>query len=216
VAKLLEAGQVDFGILPEKEVCCGDPSHSIGDFTQFGELVSANSKLLEESGVKKIITSSPHCYYAFKNYYADLPDVEVYHHSEILADLLQSSRLNLGKPVEAKVTYHDSCYLGRHCGVYDPPRQVLTGIPGVHLLEMERTREESLCCGGGGGGAWLEVKKGERFAELRIEEALRTGSSVLAVSCPFCILMLEDAAKTLNKEESLVIKDIAEIAAEGL
>jgi len=92
----------------------------------------------------------------------------------------------------------------------------LTGIPGVHLLEMERTREESLCCGGGGGGAWLEVKKGERFAELRIEEALRTGSSVLAVSCPFCILMLEDAAKTLNKEESLVIKDIAEIAAEGL
>lgn len=216
VARLLKAAEVDFGILPDKEVCCGDPSHSIGDFTQFDELVSANSKLIKETGVKKIITSSPHCYYGFKNYYEDLKDVEVYHHSEILAHLLQSSRLNLRNPIQASITYHDPCYLGRHCGVYDPPREALTRIPGVNLLEMERTREESLCCGGGGGGAWLEVKKGERFAELRIEEALETGSSILAVSCPFCVLMLEDAAKTLNKEESLAIKDIAEIAAEAL
>jgi Fe-S oxidoreductase len=106
--------------------------------------------------------------------------------------------------------------LGRHSGIYDPPREVLKAAPALQLVEMERTREDSLCCGGGGGGAWYEVKKGERFAELRIEEALATGASVLAVSCPFCILMLEDAAKTLNKENEISIKDIAEIAAQSL
>ena len=216
VAKLLKAATVDFGILSGSEVCCGDPSRSIGDFAQSQDLLVSNSKLFKDTGVKKIITSSPHCYYAFKNYYKDLPDVEVHHHSEILAHLLNSSRLTLNKPLDAKVTYHDPCYLGRHSGVYEPPREVLRAIPGVELSEMERTKEDSLCCGGGGGGAWLEVKKGERFAELRIEEALQTGSSILGVSCPFCILMLDDAVKTLNKEESIAIKDIAEIAAEGL
>lgn len=216
VAKLLKGANVNFGILPDKEVCCGDPSRSIGDFAQSQGLIADNSKLFKETGVKKIITSSPHCYYALKNYYQDLPGVEVFHHSEILAHLLNSSRLEFKKPVETKVTYHDPCYLGRHSGLYDPPREALKAIPGVQLFEMERTKEDSLCCGGGGGGAWLEVKKGERFSELRIAEALQTGSSVLAVSCPFCILMLEDAVKTLNKEESIVVKDIAEIAAEAL
>jgi Fe-S oxidoreductase len=178
--------------------------------------VKTNSKLFIEKGVKKVITSSPHCHYTFRNYYKDVADIEVYHHSEILAGLLTSSRLELPNPVDAIVTYHDACYLGRHSGIYDPPREVLKAAPALQLVEMERTREDSLCCGGGGGGAWYEVKKGERFAELRIEEALATGASVLAVSCPFCILMLEDAAKTLNKENEISIKDIAEIAAQSL
>lgn len=216
VAKLLIAGGVDFGILPDQETCCGDPSHAIGDFVQFEAQVAANSSLFLDRGVRKIIASSPHCYYAFKNHYANCREIEVFHHSEILAQLLDSSRLNLVKPLNARVTYHDACYLGRHSGIYEPPRIALKAAPGIELIEMERTREESLCCGGGGGGAWYEVKKGERFAELRIEEALATGSSILAVSCPFCILMLEDAAKTLNKEEEIAIKEIAEIIVESL
>ncbi len=213
VALLLSKAGVDFGILARSERCCGDPSHAIGDFAQFEDLVAKNTALFKERGVTKIITSSPHCYYTFRKHYAGTEGLEVYHHSQILAKLLGSSRLTLAGSVEAKVTYHDACYLGRHSGVYEPPREVLRAIPGVQLLEMERTTEEGLCCGGGGGGAWYEVKKGERFAELRIEEAVATGASILAVSCPFCILMLEDAAKTLNKEGEIAVKDIAEIAA---
>jgi Fe-S oxidoreductase len=216
VVRLLNAANVDFGILPDEETCCGDPSHAIGDYGQFQAQVSANSKLFKEHGVRKIITSSPHCYYTFKNYYSDVSGLEVYHHSEILAELLASGALNLKNAIDMKVTYHDACYLGRHSGIYDPPRDALRSTPGVELIEMERTREESLCCGGGGAGVWYEVKKGERFAELRIEEALATGSSVLAVTCPFCIIMLEDAAKTLNKEAEIAIKDIAEIIVQAL
>jgi Fe-S oxidoreductase len=216
VATLLKAGEIDFGILGASESCCGDPSHSIGDVTQFQGLIKRNTALLKERGVRKIITSSPHCYYTFKNHYKDISDVQVFHHSEILADLLASSRLILKKPVEAKVTYHDACYLGRHSGMYEPPRETLKSIPGVELKEMERTRENALCCGGGGGGAWYDVKKGERFAESRIEEALKTGSSIIAVSCPFCTLMLEEGAKTINKEESIAVRDVAEIALLGL
>ena len=216
VAKLLSAANVDFGILADQETCCGDPSHAIGDYGQFEAQVAANSELFTEYGVRKIITSSPHCYYTFRNHYNEVPLIEVYHHSEILADLLASGVLKLTNDLAIKVTYHDACYLGRHCGVYEPPREALKATPGVQLVEMERTREESLCCGGGGGGAWYEVKKGERFAELRIEDALATGSSILAVTCPFCIVMLEDAVKTLDKEGQIEIRDIAEIIVQGL
>jgi Fe-S oxidoreductase len=172
--------------------------------------------LFAERRVRRIITSSPHCYHTFKSQQGEVPDLEVYHHSEILAQLLASGALNLKNTVDARVTYHDACYLGRHSGIYDPPREALNATSGVELVEMERIREESLCCGGGGGGAWYEVKKGERFAELRIEEALATGSSILTVACPFCIIMLEDAVKTLDKEADIMVRDIAEVIAQAL
>ena len=158
---MLSAADVDFGILPDQETCCGDPSHAIGDYGQFEAQVAANTKLFTEHGVRRIITSSPHCYYTFRNYYKEAPFIEVYHHSEVLADLLSSGALKLTRDVDTRVTYHDACYLGRHSDVYEPPRDALRATPGVQLVEMERTREESLCCGGGGGGAWYEVKKGE-------------------------------------------------------
>jgi Fe-S oxidoreductase len=115
-----------------------------------------------------------------------------------------------------KVTYHDPCYLGRHNGIYDEPRQVLESIPGLELVEMADTRENSLCCGGGGGRIWMETKKGERFSDLRLEQALKAGADILAVSCPYCMLNLQDSLRTLGKEGAIEIKDIAELVQEAI
>jgi Fe-S oxidoreductase len=115
-----------------------------------------------------------------------------------------------------KVTYHDPCYLGRYSGVYDAPRNVLQSIPGIDFVEMGRNREQSMCCGGGGGGLWMEKLKGERLSDLRIEEALSTGASVLATACPYCIAMFEDSIRTLNADDKISVKDLAELFLESL
>ena len=115
-----------------------------------------------------------------------------------------------------KVTYHDPCYLGRHSGVYDAPRDVLKSIPGLDFVEMKRSREQSMCCGGGGGGLWMEKLKGERLSDLRIEEALSTGASILATSCPYCITMFEDSIRTLNADDKISVKDVTELVLESL
>ena len=142
---------------------------------------------------------------------------EVIHFSELMAKLLQEGKLTPKKDMGGvKVTYHDPCYLGRHSGVYDTPRAVLTSIPGVEVVEMERSRERSMCCGGGGGGLWMEKMKGERLSDLRIEEAMATGAQVLATACPYCITMFEDSARTLNVDEQIKIKDVTELMLESL
>ncbi len=128
-----------------------------------------------------------------------------------MAELIKEGRLKPTKELNKKVTYHDPCYLGRHNGIYDEPREVLHSIPGIELVEMPRSLGNSLCCGGGGGGIWMETKKGERFADIRLEEALETGASVLAVACPFCMCMFADSVLSLDKGGVIEIKDIAEL-----
>ena len=144
-------------------------------------------------------------------------DYEVIHLSELLADLIKKGKLTPKKDLGgAKVTYHDPCYLGRHGLSYDGPRDVLASIPGLEFVEMGRNREQSMCCGGGGGGLWMEKIKGERLSDLRIEEAMATGASILATACPYCITMFEDSVRTLNADDKIKVKDVSELFLESL
>ncbi len=214
-AGLLTRAGVNFGILGSKENCCGESVRKAGNEALFKRLARENIKTFIESGVKKILLSSPHCYHTFKNEYPEFKvNFEVVHISQYLFELINEGRLKPTKEFAKKVTYHDPCYLGRHNGVYDEPREVLKKIPGLELKEMADAREESLCCGMGGGRIWMETAKGERFSDLRLEQAIGVGAEVLATSCPYCISQFEDSRLTLKESEALEIKDITEILQE--
>lgn len=217
LSKILKAAGVTAGVMGPEENCCGESVRKIGSEELFAKLVDTNSKLFAKAGVEKILVLSPHCYHTFKNEYPELgAKYQVTHVSELVSDLIAAGKLNLSKSVEAKVTYHDPCYLGRHNNIFEPPRKIIQALPGVEFKEMYRTREMSLCCGGGGGRMWMETKFGERFSDLRVPEALAVGADVLATSCPYCISMLEDSRLNLNKEEAVQIKDLTELVAERL
>jgi Fe-S oxidoreductase len=214
-ANILNKAGIDFGILGAKENCCGESIRKTGDEELFKRLAKENIKNFIDAGVKKILVSSPHCYHTFKNEYPEfMVNFEVVHITQYLAELVNEGRLELTKEYDQKVTYHDPCYLGRHNGIYDEPREVLKKIPGLELNEMPESRDTSLCCGGGGGRIWMETLKGERFSDLRIAQAMGVGAEVLATSCPYCITHFEESRLTLADSESLVIKDITEIVAE--
>ena len=216
-AKILNAAGVDFGILGEKENCCGESIRKTGDEELFKRLAKENIKTFVDNGVKKILVSSPHCYETFKNEYPDfMVNFEVVHITEYLLELMNAGRLELTKPFEKKITYHDPCYLGRHNGIFDEPREVLKRVPGLELAEMLDTRIDSLCCGGGGGRVWMETQKGERFGDRRIDQAIETGAELLVTSCPYCITMFEDSRITMGADEKIEIKDITEIIQEAL
>ena len=214
-ANILNFAGVDFGILGAKENCCGESIRKTGDEELFKRLAKENIKAFIDNGVKKILVSSPHCYHTFKNEYPEFKvDFEIVHISQYLFDLVNDGRLQFKKDYPKKVTYHDPCYLGRHNGVYDEPREVLRKIPGLEFKELLESRSDSLCCGGGGGRVWMETLKGERFSDIRIEQALEVGADVLATSCPYCITMLEDSKVTMNVAEKIEVKDITEIIQE--
>ena len=214
-ANILNLAGVDFGILGPKENCCGESIRKTGDEELFKRLAKENIKAFIDNGVKKILVSSPHCYHTFKNEYPEFKvDFEIVHISQYLFDLVNDGRLQFKKDYPKKVTYHDPCYLGRHNGVYDEPREVLRKIPGLEFKELLESRSDSLCCGGGGGRVWMETLKGERFSDIRIEQALEVGADVLATSCPYCITMLEDSKVTMNVAEKIEVKDITEIIQE--
>ncbi len=216
-ANILNLAGVDFGILGSQENCCGESIRKTGDEELFKRLAKENIKTFIDNGVKKILVSSPHCYHTFKNEYPEFRvNFEVVHISQYLFELVNEGRLQLKKDYPKKVTYHDPCYLGRHNSVYDEPREVLKKIPGLQFIEMIESRSDSLCCGGGGGRVWMETQKGERFSDLRIEQALGAGAEVLATSCPYCITMLEDSRTTMNLAEKIEVKDITEIIQESI
>ena len=216
-ANILNLAGVDFGILGSQENCCGESIRKTGDEELFKRLARENIKTFIDNGVKKILVSSPHCYHTFKNEYPEFRvNFEVVHISQYLFELVNEGRLQLKKDYPKKVTYHDPCYLGRHNSVYDEPREVLKKIPGLEFIEMIESRSDSLCCGGGGGRVWMETQKGERFSDLRIEQALGAGAEVLATSCPYCITMLEDSRTTMNLAEKIEVKDITEIIQESI
>jgi len=214
-AKILNKAGVDFGILGTKENCCGESIRKAGDEELFRRLAKENIKNFIDNGVKKILVSSPHCYHTFKNEYPEfMVNFEVVHMAQYLSELIQDGRLELSKEYAKKVTYHDPCYLGRHNGIYEEPRDVLKKIPALAFNEMPESRETSLCCGGGGGRIWMETMKGERFSDIRLAQAMGVGAEVLATSCPYCITHFEESRLSLEDNESLVIKDITEIIAE--
>jgi Fe-S oxidoreductase len=211
-AAILAKAGVNFGILGEKESCCGESIRKTGDEELFKRLAKENIRTFIDNGVKRILVSSPHCYHTFKNEYPEfMVNFEVMHISQYLFELIDTGRLALTKEYRKKVAYHDPCYLGRHNGIYEEPREVLKRIPGLELTEMPDSREDSLCCGGGGGRIWMETPKEERFSDLRLNQAMGVGAEVLATCCPYCITNFEDSRINMEDGESIEIKDITEI-----
>jgi Fe-S oxidoreductase len=214
VAILNQAG-VDFGILGEKENCCGESIRKTGDESLYRRLARENIKTFIDNGVHRILVSSPHCYHTFKNEYPEFNvNFEVVHITQYLSELVGEGRLEFNKEYKKRITYHDPCYLGRHNGIYDEPREVLKKVPGIELVEMPDSRENSLCCGGGGGRIWMDTIKGERFSDLRLEQAFETGADELVTACPYCITNFEDSRLSVENGESIIIKDITEIISE--
>ncbi len=211
-ANILNKAGVKFGILGDKESCCGESIRKTGSEEVFKNLAKENIKTFIDNGVRKIIVSSPHCYHTFKNEYPEfMVNFEVIYISQYLLELINDGRLELTKEYEKKVTYHDPCYLGRHNDIYDEPREILKKIPGLELVEMTDSRKNSLCCGGGGGRIWMDTPKEERFSDLRLEQANEVGAQVLVTSCPYCITNFEESRLNMEYEDILEIKDITEI-----
>jgi Fe-S oxidoreductase len=216
-AHILNQAGVDFGILGEKENCCGESIRKTGDEELFKQLAKENIKTFIDYGVKKILVSSPHCYHTFKNEYSQfMVDFEVIHISQFLFELIDEGRIKLTKEYRKNVTYHDPCYLGRHNGIYEEPREILKRIPGLELHEMPESREDSLCCGGGGGRIWMETTKAERFSDLRLEQAKGIEAEVLATACPYCITNFEESRLNLEYDNVLEIRDITEIIQDSM
>lgn len=211
-ARLLNHAGVKFAFLGNKEKNSGDTPRRIGNEFLFQDLAVSNIAEFEKNGVKKIVTIDPHAFNTFKNEYPDFGlKAEVYHHTELLAQLIRRGRLQPKFKVEEKITYHDSCYLGRYNEVFEPPREILQSIPGVTLVEMERNRERGMCCGAGGGLMWMEEKTGQRINVTRTEQALAVSPTVISSGCPYCLTMLSDGTKAKEVENSVKTLDVAEL-----
>ncbi|MED3700791.1 (Fe-S)-binding protein [Bacillus velezensis] len=213
-AKLLNEAGVSFAILGNKEKNSGDTPRRLGNEFLFQELAEHNIGEFEKHGIKKIVTIDPHAYNMFKNEYPDFGfRAEVYHHTELLAELVSQGKLKPLHPVNETITFHDSCYLGRYNEVYEPPRAILKAIPGVQLKEMERSRENGMCCGAGGGLMWMEEETGARINTARTEQALSVSPTVISSGCPYCLTMLGDGTKAKEAEDAIGTYDVNELLA---
>jgi Fe-S oxidoreductase len=218
LATILDAAGVSWGILGKDEKCCGDSLRRLGNEYVFDKMAKENVELFKSRGVKKVIVQCPHCFTTLGNDYRQYGlELEVIHHSQLIEELLGSGKLALKRPVTdaGKVVFHDSCYLGRHNGIYDAPRNVLERATGSAPAEMGRSRENSFCCGAGGGRMWMEEFNGTRINLARVQEALKESPDTLCVTCPYCMTMFEDGLKD-EKAGNVRVRDVAEIVAEGL
>ena len=213
LVKTYQSVNMEYEILGNEENCCGDPVYGMGERGLFELLMEDNTELFENKEVDRIITTSPHCYNTFKNRYGNTR-IEVQHYTQLLAELIDNEKLLLGK-FNKTITYHDPCFLGRQNDIYDEPRKILESIPALEYVELDRSRERSLCCEGGGGRMWIDVP-GERLAENRVINAAEMGAEIIATACPFCLSTLEDAVLTSGFEEYIEIMDIAEIVSKAL
>jgi Fe-S oxidoreductase len=218
LAKLLQRAGIDFAILGPTEMCNGDQARRAGNEYIFQMLAVQNIETFEGMGVKKIITQCPHCFNVIKNEYPQLGgNYEVIHHSQLLDELVADGRLSLeGATLEERVTYHDSCYLGRHNDVYLAPRRVVGQLGGIDLVEMPRNGTKGMCCGAGGARMWMEENTGKKVNVERSQEAIATGASRIAVACPFCYVMFDDGVKGEGKDEEVRVQDIAEMLWEAI
>lgn len=222
LVQLLQTAGVDFAILGDEETCNGDPARRMGEELLYQTQAQTNIETMQQYKFKKVITTCPHCFNTIKNEYPQFGggagvEYEVIHHTDFLAQLIAEGKLKLTQPVNERVVYHDPCYIGRYNDIYDAPRQVLKSIPGVELVEApDKNRERAMCCGGGGGNVWMEGwgKKGVNV--IRLEQLTEEKPQTLAMGCPFCMVMFEDAAKNTGRDETLARKDIAELVLESL
>ena len=216
VVSLLGEAGVSFGVLKGMETCNGDPARRLGHEYLYQILAEGLVAAFEEAGVKKIITHCPHCFNTFLNEYPDMGgNYEVIHHTQLLEQLLADGKLAPKEVEPQTITYHDSCYLGRHNDIFEAPRRILEQVPNVTLIEMPRSREQGLCCGAGGGNMWMEEQGKSRVNEVRVEEAINTGAETACTACPFCIQMFDSGVGTVQMdkedEERLQVLDVAEI-----
>ncbi len=217
--KILNAAKIKFGVLGTEETCTGDPARRAGNEFLFQMQAIGNIQTLNRYKIQKVVTACPHCFNTLKNEYPDLGGVyEVIHHSTYLQQLIDGGRITLkekGSFLGKKITYHDSCFLGRANGVYEAPRAILEALD-ADLVEMKRCRTTGLCCGAGGAQMFKEPEKGKKDINIeRTEEALATGATTIAVACPFCMTMMSDGIKNKEKEASVTVKDLAELIAES-
>ena len=216
-AKLMKQAGLNFGILGAEESCCGDPARRLGNEYLYQMQAQSNIELLKGYGVKKIVTGCPHCYNTLKNEYPQFGgNFDVMHHTELIAGLLKDGKIKVARGNADIITYHDSCYLGRYNEIYQSPRQILKSLPDVKLVEMEKNKKRGFCCGGGGGRLWLEERIGQRISENRIDQVMATKAQTVATACPYCLQMFNDAIKAKQTEETLKVKDIAELIAESM
>ncbi len=217
VVHSLKSAGVDFSILGNDEGCTGDPARRAGNEYLFDLLASRNAKLFKEKSIIKIVTHCPHCFNSLKNEYSEFGvELDVIHHSELLGHLVKNGK-SIGKGKESgNVVYHDSCYLGRHNKLYDAPRKIVAhNSESGKALDIDASRERGTCCGAGGGRFLLEEKTGARMSHQRVDQLMESNPDTIAVSCPFCVLMLEDALKAKNLQDKVKIKDISELANEA-
>ncbi|NWF77190.1 MAG: (Fe-S)-binding protein [Chloroflexi bacterium] len=210
---------IDYGLIGTQARCCGESIRKAGHEDTFQSLVQNNINLFTTNGVKTIVVSSPHCYHTFKNEYPELGGkFEVLHTTQYLASLIEQGKLKLSRRVgiNKKVIYSDPCYLGRHNGIYNEPRKILQSIPGLKLIEFPDAREDALCCGGGGGRIWMDTPKGQRFSDMRVEQAVAQGADIIAVACPYCFLNYRDSVLSMGKADTMQVKDISELVAEAI
>ena len=213
--KLCHAAGVKVGILGKEEKCCGEPMRKMGNEYLYQTLAMENIELINSYNIKKIVTSCPHCFNTLEKDYRDLGlEVETVSYTVFLETLLASGKLEI-KSEEFTCTYHDSCYLGRHNDIYEPPRSLIAAAGG-RIVEMDKSRDEAFCCSAGGGRIMAEEKIGERINIKRVQMAVETGAPALLSNCPFCLTMFEDGVKGADVEESLQPRDIAEVLADRL
>ncbi|MGA2108959.1 MAG: (Fe-S)-binding protein [Syntrophorhabdales bacterium] len=212
VARILRKGGLEFGVLGEEEACCGNEIRRIGETGLFEELVEENIATFREHGVREIIALSPHCMNTLRKEYGSL-GIKVSHYSETVAAMIADGSLKAHASYDKKVIYHDPCFLGKQNNIFDEPRSILKAIPGLEMLEFSRSRETSLCCEGGGGRMFYEAEGSyERNSVVRVNEAIERGADVIATSCPFCVMTLEDPAT----EKGLAVREVSEILMEVL
>jgi heterodisulfide reductase subunit D len=217
--KILNAVNVKFAVLGTEETCTGDPARRAGNEFLFQMQAMSNIQVLNGYNIKKIVTACPHCFNTIKNEYPELGgNYEVIHHSTFLQQLINDGKIKLeggGSFKGKKITYHDSCYLGRANNIYEAPREVLQALD-ADLVEMKRCRTTGLCCGAGGAQMFKEPEKGKQDINIaRTEDALSTGATTIAVACPFCMTMMTDGVKNKEKESSVQVRDLAELIAEA-
>lgn len=218
--QILDAVGMSFAILGNEEMCTGDPARRAGNEFVFQMLALQNVQTLNGYNIKKIVTACPHCFNTLKNEYPALGgNYEVIHHSQLLQELINSGRVKMqegGTFKGKKITYHDSCYLGRVNGVYEAPRSVLASLD-AQLVEMKRCKTNGLCCGAGGAQMFKEDEPGEKRINLeRAEEALDTGASIIAANCPFCLTMMQDGVKAKDKQDEVMVYDLAELIVDSM
>ena len=218
LTKIFNAAHLSWGILGIEEKCCGDSQRRLGNEYVFDQFARENIEMFKKYGVRKIITYCPHCYSTLKNDYRQYgADFEVIHHTELINSLLQRGSIKLKKQHDCAIVYHDSCYLGRYNNIYREPREILAKVcGGSKPLEMPRREAKSFCCGAGGGRMWMEEDTGKRIYLERTQEALATKPATISVACPYCLTMFEDGVKDEKAQDTVKVKDVAEIVAEAL